>query len=169
MFESNFSKALGFSSLAQNSIYQMLFVLMPKCNFKNHNIIHCVALPCSFSARCQEKHIASTLWALESHWREFIQRRGRSCNPNQLGIPSCRVREQAAEQQPVLQPRPMGPVWWIKGTGSSWSKDSQPKQQTVQQECRQLVWARKKVHEKTSVSICWICCCNEHYQMQWHL
>ena len=38
MFESNFSKALGFSSLAQNSIYQMLFVLMPKCNFENHNI-----------------------------------------------------------------------------------------------------------------------------------
>ena len=89
---------------------------MPKCNFENHNIIHCVALLCSFSARCQEKHIASTLWALESHWREFIQRRGRSCNPNQLGIPSCRVREQAAE----LQPWPMGPATWteIKESGS---------------------------------------------------
>ena len=35
---SHFSKALDLSSLAQNSIYQMLFVLMPKCNFKNHNI-----------------------------------------------------------------------------------------------------------------------------------
>lgn len=72
-----------------------------------------MALPCSFSARCQEKHIASTLWALESHWREFIQRRGRSCNPNQLGIPSCRVREQAAEHYSLY----CSPGQWVQFAG----------------------------------------------------